>query len=77
MGEIVELHKKANLADTLRKLADMVDDGKYPGKSATIIIDTEIHGFSTDKTGIFGIIWDCNFAIHAIMNAQLYGMEDE
>ena len=55
----------------------MVDDGKYPGKSATIIIDTEIHGFSTDKTGIFGIIWDCNFAIHAIMNAQLYGMDDE
>lgn len=71
MGEVVEINKKAKLSDTLRKLADMVDSGDLSDQSATIIIGSVIHGYSQDKLGRAGIIWDCNFAITAIMNSAM------
>jgi len=71
--KIVPIDESFDVADTLRKIADEIDNGAFEGKTATLILDSrEVFHFGinvADSRAAEATCFDCNFAIAYMMNA--------
>lgn len=80
MLNIVPIDKSFNVSETLRKIADDIDEGSFDGKTATLILDSSVvfhFGINVaDSRAAEATCFDCNFAIAYLMRAAINGLDN-
>ncbi len=80
MGNVVSISGHLDVSESLRVLADEIDNGEHAGERVTIILDGEsvyCAGQFPDSEAGFRAVFDCQMGLHLMMETSLYGDEDE
>lgn len=73
MGSNVQLLKESmDIPGTLRRIADDIEAGELPNKTATLILDRSVFHMGlcvSDDAAACRVVFDCNYAIGLLMAA--------
>ena len=71
MSNVSPIHGSIEISRVLREIADDFDDGHFNNCGCTVIIGNAIYGlgYVHDDQAAVNVIWDCNYAIAALMRA--------
>ena len=73
MGKVVSLHPTADVAQTLRRIADRIDEGEFAGETATLILDMQVFTMGAsrvdDERAVEGALFDMTWGTTLLMGA--------
>ena len=71
MGDVIHISGCLSASDSLRNIADAMDEGTYPDDGATVIVGSEVFrcGEVFDGRAAEQAIFNMTFGIHKLMNA--------
>lgn len=77
MTNITEIKPSMDIAGTLRRIADDIDKGVVKPDNVTLIALPHVYQIGTfdDGAAATETIFNCNFAIHKLMDAALGDFE--
>lgn len=70
-SNVIHLAPCLDVPATLRRIADQIDAGTYPGQSATLVLDGAIFHMGSasvhNDTAAREAVWNLTYGLHAMM----------